>query len=93
MDCVSSYLFKPNAKKGCDLVPLLYFSSEAAQHHLISQRISLQRWQHRARKETKHFVSPHLIGPELKSQKKGGCADGSIFTADKLLDLFKLESS
>ena len=27
--------------------------------------ISLQRWQHRARKEAKHFVSPHLIGPQL----------------------------
>ena len=27
--------------------------------------ISLQRWQHRARKETKHFVSPHLIGTQL----------------------------
>ena len=27
--------------------------------------ISLQRWQHRARNETKHFVSPHLIGPQL----------------------------
>ena len=27
--------------------------------------ISLQRWQHRARKETKHFVSPHLIGPQF----------------------------
>ena len=25
--------------------------------------ISLQRWQHRVRNETKHFVSPHLIGP------------------------------
>ena len=24
--------------------------------------ISLQRWQHRVRNETKHFVSPHLIG-------------------------------
>ena len=27
--------------------------------------ISLQRWQHRAGNETKHFVSPHLIGPQL----------------------------
>ena len=27
--------------------------------------ISLQRWQHRARNETKQFVSPHLIGPQL----------------------------
>ena len=27
--------------------------------------ISLQRWQQRAHKETKHFVSPHLIGPQL----------------------------
>ena len=27
--------------------------------------ISLQRWQHRARNETKHFVSLHLIGPQL----------------------------
>ena len=27
--------------------------------------ISIQRWQHRARNETKHFVSPHLIGPQL----------------------------
>ena len=27
--------------------------------------ISLQRLQHRACKETKHFVSPHLIGPQL----------------------------
>ena len=27
--------------------------------------ISLQRWQHRAHKETKHFVSTHLIGPQL----------------------------
>ena len=27
--------------------------------------ISLQRWQHRVRKETKHFVSPHLIGLQL----------------------------
>ena len=27
--------------------------------------ISLQRWQHRARNETKHFVSQHLIGPQL----------------------------
>ena len=27
--------------------------------------IFLQRWQHRARNETKHFVSPHLIGPQL----------------------------
>ena len=27
--------------------------------------ISLQRWQHRTRNETKHFVSPHLIGPQL----------------------------
>ena len=27
--------------------------------------ISLQRWQHRVRNETKHFVSPHLIGPQL----------------------------
>ena len=26
--------------------------------------ISLQRWQHKARNETKHFVSPHLIGPQ-----------------------------
>ena len=29
----------------------------------------------------------------IQRQNKGGCADGSIFTADKLLDLFKLESS
>ena len=27
--------------------------------------ISLQRWQHKACNETKHFVSPHLIGPQL----------------------------
>ena len=27
--------------------------------------ISLQGWQHRARNENKHFVSPHLIGPQL----------------------------
>ena len=27
--------------------------------------ISLQRWQHRARNETKHFVSPHLIIPQF----------------------------
>ena len=27
--------------------------------------ISLQRWQHRVRNETKHFVSPHLIGPQF----------------------------
>ena len=27
--------------------------------------ISLERWQHRARNKTKHFVSPHLIGPQL----------------------------
>ena len=29
--------------------------------------ISLQRWQHRARNKTKHFVSPHLIGPNYIS--------------------------
>ena len=27
--------------------------------------ISLQRWQHRVPNETKHSVSPHLIGPQL----------------------------
>ena len=27
--------------------------------------IFLQRWQHRVRNETKHFVSPYLIGPQL----------------------------
>ena len=27
--------------------------------------ISLQRWQHRVRNETKQFVSPHLIGPQF----------------------------
>ena len=27
--------------------------------------ISLTRWQHIAHNETKHFVSPHLIGPQL----------------------------
>ena len=43
--------------------------------------ISLQRWQHRAHKETKHFVSPHLIGPQLPQ-----------IMLQKLLDLLKLES-
>ena len=33
--------------------------------------ISLQRWQHRARNETKHFVSPHLIGPQLHQHDLG----------------------
>ena len=27
--------------------------------------ISLQRWQHRVRNETQHFVSPHLICPQF----------------------------
>ena len=39
--------------------------------------ISLQRWQHRACKETKHFVSPHLIGPQLYQLEKR-CVDWSI---------------
>ena len=39
--------------------------------------ISLQRWQHRAFKETKHFVSPHLIGPQLHQLGKR-CVDWSI---------------
>ena len=42
--------------------------------------IYLQRWQHRVRNETKHFVSPHLIGPQLHqhdlASKKDGCANG-----------------
>ena len=39
--------------------------------------ISLQRWQHRACKETKHFVSPHMIGPQLHQLEKR-CVDWSI---------------
>ena len=31
--------------------------------------ISLQRWQHRVRNETKHFVSPHLIGPQFLANR------------------------
>ena len=64
----------------------------------VSILITLQRWQHIGRKETKHFVSPHLIGPQLyqhliQRQNKDGCSNGGIFTTDKkLLDLLKLES-
>ena len=35
-------------------------------HWFVLILISLQRWQHRARNETKHFVSPRLIGPQLQ---------------------------
>ena len=31
--------------------------------------ISLQRWQRRVRNETKHFVSPHLTGPQFLANK------------------------
>ena len=55
----------------------------------VSILITLQRWQHIARKETKHFVSPHLIGPQLhqhliQRQNKDGCANGCIFTTDNV---------
>ena len=39
--------------------------------------ISLQRWQHTVCKETKHFVSPHLIGLQLQQLEKR-CVDWSI---------------
>ena len=41
--------------------------------------ISLQRWQHRACNETKHFVSPHLIGPQLHSMTRRQTGAGSDF--------------
>ena len=62
--------------------------------------ISLQRWQHRARNETKHFVSPHLIGPQLHQHdssvkiKMAAPMEVSLpqTMLQKLLDLSKLES-
>ena len=32
--------------------------------------ISLQRWQHRVRNETKHFVAPHQIGPQFLANQQ-----------------------
>ena len=61
--------------------------------------VSLQRWQHRVRKETKHFVSSHLIGPQLyqhdsASIKMAAPMEVSLpqTMLQKLLDLLKLES-
>ena len=55
----------------------------------VSILITLQRWQYIACKETKPFVSPHLIGPQLhqhlvQRQNKDGCANGGIFTTDNV---------
>ena len=55
--------------------------------------ISLQRWQHRVRNETKHFVSPHLIGPQFlayqheTNQHKSAALTG-LFHATSLVLLF-----
>ena len=62
--------------------------------------ISLQRWQHRARNETKHFVSPNLIGPQLHQHdssvkiKMAAPMEVSLpqTMLQKLLDLLKFES-
>ena len=48
--------------------------------------ISLQRWQHRKRNETKHFVSPHLIGPQfLANQHKNAALIGLFHATSSLL--------
>ena len=36
--------------------------------------IYLQRWQHRVRNETKHFVSLHLIGPQFLANQHESAA-------------------
>ena len=62
--------------------------------------ISLQKWQHIARNETKHFMSPHLIGPQLHQHdlaSKYRCPAPMEVSLpqtilQKLLDLLKLES-
>ena len=40
--------------------------------------ISLQRWQHTVRNELKHFVSPHLIGPQFLANQHESAVDWSI---------------
>ena len=43
--------------------------------------ISLQRWQQRVRNETKHFVSPHLIGPQFLANQHESTALIGLFHA------------
>ena len=53
--------------------------------------ISLQRWQHRVRNETKQFVSPHLIGPQFltnqheTNQHKSAALIGLFHTTSSVL--------
>ena len=51
--------------------------------------ISLQRWQHRLRIETKNFVSPHLIGPQFLANQH----ETNQHKSTALIGLFHVTSS
>ena len=80
---VQNYMYSPNGRF------LVQETFPKTLPRFVLILISLQRWQHRARNETKHFVSPHLIGPQLHQldfsvKIKMPCANEGIVTTDNV---------